>query len=223
MSDHQRPYLWVEFEKVGKLRHLSHLEVARVFDRAVRRAAIPVDYTEGYHPRAKISLAPPLPVGAKGLRELCEIALATHESAGELGKALSRQLPAGLNLISAQVLFRGHRSPFADLARAEYNATIDLVGPSGEQLAAAVEQFLGAEQVMVERQTKRQVRQIDVRPHVYELDLRWVDDTYHIYMNLGFGQENLVKPEEIIRVLARMMGQGQLRTRRLTRRGMYKV
>ncbi len=64
MSNHQRPYLWVEFEKTGKLRHLAHLEVARVFDRAVRRAGIPVEYTEGFHPRAKISFAPPLPVGA---------------------------------------------------------------------------------------------------------------------------------------------------------------
>ena len=225
MSNHQRPYLWVEFEKTGKLRHLAHLEVARVFDRAVRRAGIPVEYTEGFHPRAKISFAPPLPVGAEGRKELCEIDLASEASVSprELGKALSKQLPAGLNLVSAQVLARGRRSPFADLARVEYNVTVDTSGSSGEQLAAAVERFRQAAHVIIERQTKRQSRQVDIRPHTYELKLERKDGENRLYMSIGFGQQSLVKPEEIVSALAEMMGEGELEVSRLVRLGMYRV
>ncbi len=223
MPDHQRPYLWVEFEKTAKMRHLSHLETARVFDRALRRAQIPVDYTAGYHPRAKISFAPPLPVGAEGRRELCEIDLAREAPPWDLGKALSKQLPPGLNLVSAQVLARGRRSPFANLSRAEYNISVDIVDASEEQLHSALEQFGEAEHVNIKRETKRQVRQIDIRPHTYELRPQHKDNKVYLYMNLGFGPENLVKPEEVISALTQMMGQGQLRVSRLVRLGMYEA
>ena len=250
MPNHLRPYLWVEFEKVGRLRYLSHLEIVCVFDRAVRRARIPVDYTSGYHPRARISFAPPLPVGAEGRRELCAIDLAraasdSESSAGpirgasgllpgnglgahdaptrDLGKALSKQLPVGLNLVSAQMLLRGRRSPFTELGRAEYNVTVDTLGCGREQLAAAGEQFLRAEKVTIERQTKREVRQIDIRPHVYQLELRDKDGQNHLYLDVSFKPETLVKPEETVRALAQMMGPGELRVSRVVRLGMYKA
>ena len=221
MSDQQRPYLWVEFAKTGLMRCLSHLEVARAFDRAARRARIPVDYTKGYHPRAKISFAPPLPVGAEGLRELCEIDLTREESPQELGKVLSKQLPAGLDLVSAGVLGRGQRSPFADLRRAEYRVCVEIVGTAEEQLPAAIEQFRRAEHVTVQRTTKRGTQQIDIRSHTYDLRLEHEDSTVCLYVNLGLGQDNLVKPEEVIRSLSQMMGPADLLVSRVIRLKMH--
>jgi len=223
MSKHQRPYLWVQFEKTGKMRHLSHLEVARAFDRAVRRAYIPVAYTEGYHPRAKISFAPPLPVGAEGHGELCEIDLAREKSPGDLGKGLSQQLPAGLNLVSAQVLARGRRSPFADLSRAEYNIDVELGKATTEMFQSAVAEFNQAQHVVIQRQTKTRVQQIDIRPRTYQLKLQPNADSVWLYMDLGLGQERLVKPNEVISALEQMMSQGGIRISRLVRLGMYKV
>ena len=223
MSNHQRPYLWVEFQKTGKMRHLSHLEMARVFDRAVRRARIPVDYTEGYHPRARISFAPPLPVGAEGLRELCEIDLAGEMSPRDSGKALGKHLPRGLDLVSAQVLARGRRSPFANLSRAEYNISIEIIDSTTQQLQRAIEQFDQAEHVSVRRETKRQVHQIDIRPGTYQLELQQEDNRLCLYMTLGFGQQDLVKPAEVVSALGQMMGEGELRVGQLVRLGMYQV
>ncbi len=223
MPKHQQPYLWVEFEKTGKMRYLSHLEIARVFDRAVRRALIPVAYTKGYHPRAKISFAPPLPVGAEGLRELCEIDLASEMSPHDLGKALSRQLPPGLNLVSAQVLARGRRSPFADLSQAEYNVSVELGDATIASLQNAVATFNEAEQIVIQRETKTRVGQIDIKPNTSNLELKSEDNGVQIYMNLGFGQENLVKPQEVIGALEQIMNQGEIRISRLMRLGMYKA
>jgi len=223
MSNQQRPYLWVEFAKTGSMRYLSHLEMMRVFDRAVRRAQIPVDYTQGYHPRAKISFAPPLPVGAEGLKELCEIDLVTEASANELGKALSRQLPAGLDLVSAQVRRRGRRSPFAELNRTEYRLDVEIVGGTPQQLQAAVQQFREAERITVQRKTKRRTQTIDIRPHTYELRLEHRDSNMCLFMEIGFGQDNLVKPEEVITTLSQMMGQTDLLVSRVTRLKMYVI
>ncbi len=223
MSNQQRPYLWVEFAKTGPMRYLSHLEVMRVFDRAVRRARIAVDYTQGYHPRAKISFAPPLPVGAEGLKELCEIDLATEKSANELGKALSRQLPAGLDLVSAQVRRRDRHSPFAKLDRAEYRLDVEIVGGTPQQLQAAVQQFRGAEQITVQRKTKRRTQTIDIRPHTYELRLEHRDSSMCLFIDVGFGEDNLVKPEEVITTLSQMMGHIDLLVGRVTRLKMYMI
>ena len=92
-SEKQRIYARIEYEKVGRLRFLGHLDLAAAFDRALRRAMLPVSYSKGFHPRANLTFARPLPVGVAGLHELCGVDLEEHIDSAAVGKRLHKQLP----------------------------------------------------------------------------------------------------------------------------------
>ncbi|MCX7794238.1 MAG: TIGR03960 family B12-binding radical SAM protein [Thermodesulfovibrionales bacterium] len=85
-----------EFSKTGELKYLSHLEMLRLIERALRRAKIPLIYTEGFHPAPKISFGPALPVGVEGLREYFDMIVDSciinlDEQSGKTEQLISRE------------------------------------------------------------------------------------------------------------------------------------
>jgi radical SAM-linked protein len=168
-------------------------------DRLVRRAKIPVLYSEGYHPHARLSFAPPLPVGAEGWRELCVIELTRLAPAAEIARTLTRHLPPGMELVSVEFTTRGHRSPLADIEVAGYE--MELVNSLQlPNLAPAVQKLLAASEWKVTRLTKSKVSEIDLRPGLLALELQ--ADPLRLVMELSLGPETLVKPEEVAEALA---------------------
>ena len=89
------------FTKLGPLRFIGHLDLARVWERAVRRARLPVAYTQGFTPRPRIAFAAPLSLGAVGLRERVDIHLSEHMPPQDVATALSTQLPPGCDICDA--------------------------------------------------------------------------------------------------------------------------
>lgn len=196
----ERAYARIVFRKTGLLRFLGHLDVLRTFDRAIRRAKLPVEYSQGFSPHTHLSFAMPLPVGVIGERELCAIDLASDWQPIAVFKGLSRQLPADLGLVEAQVLPRPKRSPFADLIAADYRAEIAGVEP--QRLQASVEALLARDELIIHRTTKSRELDIDLRGRIKELR---VDDG-SLFMRLGLTGEDLAKPEEVLRLLAQDLG-----------------
>lgn len=199
MSNETRWTAMLTYEKTGRMRFLSHLEIAAVFDRAVRRAGIDVEYSKGFTPRARILFPMPLPVGAEGTHELCAIELEHYYEPSTLMDVLAPEFST-LPVSDIQVQERGSKSPFTELEAASYDATPsfgELV--SYEQLTSAVEDILDRDELVIPRETKSRVRQIDIRPHIYHLCVH-PDDV--LSMCLGFTQQTLVKPEEVLMVAA---------------------
>ena len=102
------------FAKRGPLRFLSHLDLVRAMDRLVRRAKLPVLYSEGFHPHARLSFASPLPLGMEGWREPCLIELARPISAAEIARGGPASAPGAWSWCPLS-LVRRRRSPLADL------------------------------------------------------------------------------------------------------------
>jgi radical SAM-linked protein len=196
-----RLYARLTYRKTGLLRFLGHLDVARAFDRAVRRAKLPVEYSQGFSPHALISFASPLPVGVAGEAELCAVDLASAWEATAVLKSLARQLPLDLMVGSAQVLARGRRSPFADLAAADYQ--VNYRGITEADLQAALRGLDGRSQWPVHRVTKSRELDLDLRPRIG--DLR-IEPGPTLRMRLGLAEDNLAKPEEVLGLLAAELG-----------------
>jgi len=216
----QRVYARVEYEKVGRLRFLGHLDVVTTFDRALRRTELPVAYTEGFHPRAKLFFPQPLPAGVAGLHELCGIELREPIDSTTVAKQLHEQLPRGLNLLSVQVLPRHKRSPFADLNRVDYTVDIDPDEVSVNDVAQAVRDFLDKDSIAISRQTKSRRRTVDIRPGTYELALT-TSQTLQLQMSLSLAQDDLVKPAEVLQTLGRFIGRTILPAKLITRVKLY--
>lgn len=121
----QRVRVRFSFQKGEEVRFLSHLEVLRALARAVRRAGLPISYSQGFHPQPRLTIAWALPVGVCGEAELGEIELEGGAAASEIGKRLNHHLPLGLRVLRANPIPLDSPSVELTLSRALYNLSLE--------------------------------------------------------------------------------------------------
>ena len=155
----------VRYAKRGRLRFTSHRDFSRAFERAVVRARIPVAYSSGFHPHPRISYAGAAPTGAASEAEYLEVALAQVSDPAALLAALDEALPPGLDVLEVVVSEGGS---LADLLEGSV-WRCRLPGVSDAAAADAVRRFLDADEVLVERMTKKGLRTFDSRAAVVRL------------------------------------------------------
>ena len=90
--------LTVKYAKTGDMRFFSHLDLIRLFQRAVRRAGIPVALSRGFHTRPEISFGPALKLGKESMNEYARFKLTTPVEPEEFRKMLQEQLPEGIQI-----------------------------------------------------------------------------------------------------------------------------
>ena len=145
----------IMFSKTGRAKYVSHLDLVRAMTRAVRRADIPLWYTEGFNRHPYLTFASPLSLGYEGLRETMDIRMADDFPYDELAARLNAALPEGLAVISAADVV----AKAGDLAAAEYRLTIHLP-------ASVIQETLAANELPVEKRTKKKtMKTIDILPY----------------------------------------------------------
>ncbi|WP_199796562.1 TIGR03936 family radical SAM-associated protein [Pseudonocardia dioxanivorans] len=149
----------VRFAKRGRLRFLSHRDIARAFERAVRRAGVPVAHSHGFSPHPRLSWIGAAPTGAASEAEYVEIGLTRPVDPAELVDALDAALPSGLDVLEAAVAEPPALADRIDGVR----WAIELPGLPEADVRAAVDALLAEESVVVERVTPSGRKQIDVR------------------------------------------------------------
>ncbi|GAB2613916.1 TIGR03936 family radical SAM-associated protein [Streptomyces capparidis] len=157
----------LRYTKRGRLRFTSHRDFQRAFERALRRAEVPMAYSAGFTPHPKVSYANAAPTGVGSEAEYLEIALTQERDPERLRALLDESLAPGLDVIEAVEV----RTPnFAERLEASV-WRLRLDGVSRQDAEAAVEKFLAQERVEVERMTKSGVRVFDARGAVVALDV----------------------------------------------------
>jgi radical SAM-linked protein len=141
---------------------MSHRDVARSFERAVRRAGVPMAYSQGFNPHPRISWIGAAPTGSASEAEYVEFAVVTEVDPAELLAGVDDALPPGLDVLEVVVSRGGSLAERIDASRWR----IELAGVDPAVLAPAVTALLATGSVEVERLTKDGRRTIDVRPAV---------------------------------------------------------
>src|SRR5689334_13607753 len=149
----------LRFAKRGRLRFLSHRDVARSVERAVKRAGIPVSHSHGFSPHPRLSWVGAAPTGAASEAEYVEIGLTRPVDPAALAAALDAALPDGLDVLAAAV---AEGEPLADRIEAS-EWRIELPGVPVGTLRAAAAALEAADDVVVERVTPSGRRRVDVR------------------------------------------------------------
>jgi radical SAM-linked protein len=167
-------YLLVRYAKRGKMRFASHRDVARAFERGVRRAALPIAYSAGFTPHPKISYAGGAPTGVASEAEYLSLALTSQQAATEVRRRLNAVLPDGIDVIDVMDAGRDGMSPsstgsFGGLEASEWR--VELPGVGTEAAARAVDGFLALREAPVERRTDKAVRHLDARAAVVEMNV----------------------------------------------------
>ncbi|WP_412747248.1 TIGR03936 family radical SAM-associated protein [Krasilnikovia sp. MM14-A1004] len=158
----------MRYAKRGPLRFTSHRDFARALERAVRRAAVPIAYSQGFTPHPKISYASAAPTGVASEAEYLEIGLQAPVDPGELRAALDAALSPGLDVLDAVIAHEG--TSLADRIDAS-RWRLELPDVEPATAGAAVAAFLAADEVLVERMTKQGRRAFDARQAVVRLAL----------------------------------------------------
>ncbi|ELS53212.1 TIGR03936 family radical SAM-associated protein [Streptomyces viridochromogenes] len=156
----------LRYTKRGRLRFTSHRDFQRAFERALRRAEVPMAYSAGFTPHPKVSYANAAPTGTGSEAEYLEIALTEARDPEQLRVLLDESLPPGLDVIEA---VEARTSGLADrLTASVWELRLD--GVDAAEAERAVAAFNAAEAVEVQRMTKNGVRTFDARPAVVHLE-----------------------------------------------------
>ena len=164
----------IRYAKRGPLRFTSHRDFARAFERALRRAGVPIAYSQGFTPHPRISYASAAPTGVASEAEYLEIALQAVADPDQVRAALDAALSPGLDILEA-VPAAGSAS-LADLLEASH-WRIELPDVEPSRLEGAVAAFLAAPEVLVERMTKQGRRRFDAREAVVSARVLTSEDT----------------------------------------------
>jgi radical SAM-linked protein len=167
--------LRVTFSRGEEVKHITHLDLMRFWERALRRAAIPLAYSEGYSPGPRISLAAPLPVGVTSSGELMDVYLSRRVTPYDFIKAVGQQLPAGIAIGEVREVGLGLPSLQSQVRWSEYQVDV-ATDRSREDVQEAVAELLAAESLPWQHQRDKEVRRYDLRPLVHDLRLEVLGD-----------------------------------------------
>jgi radical SAM-linked protein len=192
--------LRIRYAKRGRLRFTSHRDFSRAFERAVFRARLPMAYSSGFNPHPRISYAGAAPTGSASEAEYLEIALAEEVDPAAVLAALDEAMPDGLDVVE---VVEAPGGALADLLEAS-RWRIVLPVPV-EQARAAVDAFLAADQVPVQRMTKKGLRDFDSRAAVLSLDA--LEDGDGAVLELVLRHlEPAVRPDDVLSGLGSVGG-----------------
>lgn len=156
------------YAKTGKLRFISAIDLGRVWERALRKADLPIAYSEGFSPHPKVSFAEALPLGYASVGEYAELTFAAALPLDPAMAALNAAFPEGLRVLAAQEAPEGAaklaKSLQASCWELEYPAEVE-----PDVLERAVEASLAAPQLPVARERKGETTTVDLRPTLHAL------------------------------------------------------
>jgi len=178
----------MRFVKLGKIRFTSHRDVARMWERALRRSRLPVAWSEGFSPRPLLSFGLALPTGDESLAEYLDVRLdvAGPETTGlaepaqgldpdaraalaELPGRLSPLLPDGIDVVAAGAVGIGVGSLQQEVTSCTWE--LEVLGLDPAVLGTRVESFLRAPSILIRRERKGREHEDDIRANVTELSV----------------------------------------------------
>ena len=207
------------FEKRGRAKYISHLDLMRAMSRAVRRAGLPLWYTEGFHPHPYLSFPLPLPLGQEGLREAMDLRLEEAgmriQGAGDpplplipVTSLLTPVLPEGLRVLEAARPWAGP----GEIRAAEYRVAVPCADP--EAWASRAARLLAGGELTARKTGKQGHRKVEKDIALAPLTLRWElaarDRGVLLECTLAAGSEANLNPALLVEALG---GEGTAITR----------
>jgi radical SAM family uncharacterized protein/radical SAM-linked protein len=197
-----------QYEKSGRARFLSHLDMVRIFTRALRASGLPVAYSEGFRKRPRVSFGPPLPLGFTSTSEYLDIEL---ESAPEQDPAaeLNRLLPRGVRIVEWKRLEPGTQSLSSSCTLARYSVVFPehVVAESGlsreglsETILAAIKEFDGRRHITISKERNSKTREVSLGAAVKELTALEPKQV-GLEMVLSLSGPDVLRPEDVAQAL----------------------
>ena len=200
----------ITFSKTGALRYVGHLDLQTLWERAARRAGLPLAYSHGFHPQPKINFASALPLGFSSRAEVLDMRLQTDVTLDELPRRLEAALPPGIRILDVQQVDEAAPPLQTQVRSAEYEVSL-LEQADVAALESAMRRLMETTSIPRTRREK----QHDLRPLIEELKLERQGGELKIFMRLAAREAATGRPEEVLDELGILAGNARIERSRL--------
>ena len=153
----------LRFSKDGPLRYIGHLDFLKVFQQTIRRAKLPVAYSQGFNPHMLLSFALPLPLGMISSSDYADLTLEYEMPLDALISQFNAQAPSGLRILSAWA-FDGPGAA-ALVTAADYMLDVQ------ENVDEIIQVLLSQESIVIPKKTKSGIKDTDIRPDILDISV----------------------------------------------------
>jgi len=193
--------LRIIFSRGKEVKYISHLDMMRFWERAFRRAGIPLVYSYGFTPHPKLSLAAPLPIGVTSETELMDITLQKPCSLYLLIQNVSHNLPCGIEILEAQQVPLGVPSLQSQLRYAEYHVEIN-ANKSMEEVQEVISSLLQMDSLPWQHTRDTGLRRYDLRALIEHIWIvSWQGFIFTLGMRLHCSSKGTGRPEQVTQAL----------------------
>lgn len=185
----------IKFAKYGTMKFIGHLDIMRFFQKAIRRADIDIRYSGGFSPHQIMSFAAPLGVGIESHGEYLDIEVNSMTTTEDMKNALNRTMVPGIEIVAVTVLPDTVKNAMASVAAAAYRIAYKEGSFPIENMEQKLQEFYAKEQILVTKETKKSVLELDLKPGIYELK---VNASLEIYMLVDASSSGNIKPTMVL-------------------------
>ncbi len=193
----QRIRVW--FTKGERVQYISHLDVLRFWERAIRRAGLPLTYSQGFTPHPKLAFASPLPLGFTAEREVMDVTLDDRVPVEEFMARLAVEATGDLAVIAAKEVAVSSPPPQAAMLWADYRVTLAGIEPA--EADRAIESFMQLGSLPWREERGERVREYDLRQATARLSARPLDAGVELTIRLRSDQDLTARPEAVLAAL----------------------
>lgn len=189
----------VVFEKGERVRYISHLDVLRFWERAIRRAELPLAYSQGFTPHPKLAFASPLPLGFIGEAEIMDVTLDEVTSAEKFAADMASQSTPDIHMIRAHEVSATGPAPQAVILWADY--AVDLPDIAEGEATERIGEFLAAEQWLWTEDRKEKEKTYDLRAATASASASATAGGSRLSMRLQADSILTARPEQLVAAL----------------------
>lgn len=184
------------FKKTGRAKYISHLDLNRCMLRIFRRSKLPVWYTEGFNPHPYYSFALALSLGFESDCEIMDFNITDDNMPLSVIKdRLNEVMPEGMGIVD----IAPQKNKITVIAKAEYE--FDLKADDVQGVYDAVEKLLAADEIFIEKKTKKGIKTVDLKPDTEIVSLEKAEGAVHMVMRLPAGTKTNYNPTLFVEAL----------------------
>lgn len=200
----------IKFCKWGCMKFIGHLDMMRYFQKAVRRANIDICYSEGFSPHQIMSFAAPLGVGITSDGEYFDIEVNSTRSTEESINAFNEQMADGVKVTGYVKLPDNAKTAMSIVAAADYTLSFkdgyETLYSVDEWTKIIADNFTNQESFTVIKKTKKNEKEVDLKPLVYKFDVLSKDNKPAFFLQVSTGSNDNIKPEFVLESIYNKIG-----------------
>lgn len=170
--------------------YIGHLDLLKFFIRLIKRTQLPIAYSNGFNPHQQLTFAIPLSLGMTSYGEYLDIQLTAPVDCEEIKNRCNQALPSGIEILKVRELSEGEKNCASAIVAADYKVYID---KKIENLKDIIDEILSEKTIVLEREVKKKIKTVDIRPMIYFLDVDNSGDNSVINAKITTGSQGNLK------------------------------